>query len=272
MIKYIYPERSDNYYSLNNQRNNIPTIHNVVSSYAQVVAAFHDSNPVPEQASQKRLKLHFNSSSIPEKRTLIPEIPQAIQKNNFTKSVNFNNVEDQPNYQRNLDAFGTPPKNISTPPNYSEENQVNGKDTKVQSTREEEPDTSFQGRIQQPSNPHRNTTSPTNLYHPTGRPGAYTRYGGGRGGRGSGRGTNLFPRHLSKLDKGPKSVATLETQEDTTLDSDSDTSKNWKDQMSVMMKDLRDSIMVDVKDLVNENMKKFMREISMSLRMTSKQH
>ena len=95
MIKYIYPERSDNNYSLNNQRNNIPTIHNVVSSYAQVVAAFHDSNPVPEQASQKRLKLQFNSSSISEKRTLIPEIPQAIQKNNYTKSVTFNNVEDQ---------------------------------------------------------------------------------------------------------------------------------------------------------------------------------
>jgi len=266
MIKYIYPERSDNNYNLNYQRNNIPTIHNVVSSYAQVVAAFHDSNPVPAQASQKRLKLHFNSSSIPEKITLISEIPQVIQKNNLNKSVTFNNVEDQPNYQRKLDAFGTPPKNITTPPNYSEVNQVNGKDTKVQATEEEEPDTSFQGRIQQPGNPHRNTTPPTNLHNPTGRSGAYARYGGGRGGRGSGRGTNLFPRQSSNLDKGSKSVATLETQEDTTLDSESDISENWKDQMSSMMKDLRESIMVDVKDLVNENMKEFMREITMNLR------
>ena len=131
MIKYIYPERTDNNYSLHNQRNNIPTIHNNVSTYAQALMTFHESNPVPEQASQKRLKLQFNSSSISEKRTLIPEIPQAIQKNNYTKSVTFNNVEDQPHYQRKLNAFGTPPKNISTPHNYSEKSQVNGKYIKV---------------------------------------------------------------------------------------------------------------------------------------------
>ena len=135
MIKYIYPERTDTNYSMYNQRNNIPIIHNNVSTYAQALMTFHESNPVPEQTSQKRLKLQFNSSSISAKRNLSPEIPQVIQKKNHTKSVTFNNVEDQPHYQRKLDAFGTPPNNISTPHNYSEEILVNGNNNKVQSTR-----------------------------------------------------------------------------------------------------------------------------------------
>ena len=192
---------------------------------------FHESNPVPEQTSQKRLKIQFNSSSISAKRNLSPEIPQVIQKNNHTKSETFNNVEDQPHYQRKLDAFGTSPNNISTPHNYSEESLVNGHHNKVQSTREEDPITSFQEKLKQPSIPHRNTKTSTTHSNSSGSSGrgAYARYGGGRGGRGSGRGTNLFPRYSTNQDKGPKSTATLENQEDTTLDPDSDISENWKD-------------------------------------------
>ena len=36
--------------------------------------------------------------------------------------------------------------------------------------------------------------------------------------------------------------------------------------MSVMINDIRKSITVDVKDMMNENMKEFMREVTMSVR------
>ena len=89
--------------------------------------------------------------------------------------------------------------------------------------------------------------------------GSYARYGGGRGGRGSGRGTTPFPKystiHVNEL----KSIETLEIHEDITLDSDLEEPVNWKEQMSVMMKHLRESIMVDVKDMMDENMKDFLR-------------
>ena len=100
---------------------------------------YHESNPVPEQTSQKILTLQFNSNSISVKRKFIQEILQLIQKNNGIKSVTFNNVEDQPNYQQRLDAFVTLPNNISTPNNYSKEIKVNGKNNHVLSTREEGP-------------------------------------------------------------------------------------------------------------------------------------
>ena len=85
---------------------------------------FHEANPVPEQASQKRLKLQFNSNS---KRNSIQEIPQLIQKNNDIKSVTFNKVEDQPNYQQRLDEFGTLSNNISTPHNHSKDINITEK-------------------------------------------------------------------------------------------------------------------------------------------------
>ena len=69
-----------------NQRSNIPIIHTNVSIYEQALMTFHELNPVPEQASQKILKLQFNSTSISVKRNFIQEIPQLIQKNNDIKS------------------------------------------------------------------------------------------------------------------------------------------------------------------------------------------
>ena len=86
---------------------------------------FHESNLVPTQASQKRLKVQFNSKSISEKRNYIQEVPQSIQKNSETKSVTFNTNDDQPNYQQKLGEFGIPP-NTSSPHDYSTERKVNG--------------------------------------------------------------------------------------------------------------------------------------------------
>ena len=75
MIKYIYPDRVNRDYIDYNQRNNPPINHNNVSTYAQALMKFHESNPVPTQASQKRLKLQFNSKSISERRTYTQEVP-----------------------------------------------------------------------------------------------------------------------------------------------------------------------------------------------------
>ena len=78
MIKYIYPDRTNIYYRTYNQRSNIPIIHTNVSKYAQVLMTFNEANSVPEQASQKRLKLQFNSNSISAKINSIQEDPQLI--------------------------------------------------------------------------------------------------------------------------------------------------------------------------------------------------
>ena len=158
---------------------------------------FHESDPVPTQGSQKRLKLQFNSTSISAKRNFIQDIPQLIQKNNDIEIVTFNNVEDQPNYQQRLDAFGTPPNNILTPHNYSKEIKVNGKNNHVSSTREEDPIISIQGRLQQPNTPPHKINPSTTPPHPIGGRGrgAYARYGGERGGRGLGRGPHPPPRY-----------------------------------------------------------------------------
>lgn len=57
----------------------------------------------------------------------------------------------------------------------------------------------------------------------------------------------------------------MKTQENITL-SDSEKSENWKDPVFDMMKDFRTTIMVDVQELMNKNIKKFMKEIVVSIR------
>ena len=58
--------------------------------------------------------------------------------------------------------------------------------------------------------------------------GVYARYGGGRGGHGSGRGSIPFPKCLTIHVNELNIITTLETHEDITLDSDSEESVNWK--------------------------------------------
>ena len=75
MIKYICPERVIIDSNTYNQRSNIPIIYTNVSKYTQALITFHESNSVPAQASQKRLKLQINSKSISEKRNYTQEVP-----------------------------------------------------------------------------------------------------------------------------------------------------------------------------------------------------
>ena len=226
MIKYIYPDRVNRDYNNYNQRSNPPIIHTTVSTYAQALMNFHESNPVPTQVSQKRLKLQFNSTSISEKRNYTQEVTQLIQNNSETKSVTFNNKDDQQNYQQRLTAFGIPPNTLALHDSPTERT-VNGNNY-ASPSREEDPITPVQARIQQPTPPHK--TNPLLTHHSMGGRGrgAYARYGGGRGGRGSERGSIPFPKystiHVNEL----KRIATLDTHEDITLDSDSEESVNWK--------------------------------------------
>ena len=77
-----------------------------------------------------------------------------IQKNSETKSVTFNTNDDQSNYQQILAEFGIPP-NTSAPRDYSTKRKVN-ENNYVSFSREEDPITSFQIRIQQPiTSPHK---------------------------------------------------------------------------------------------------------------------
>ena len=162
MIKYIYPDRVNIYYNNYNQRTNTPIMHTNVSTYAQALMNFHESNPVPTQVSQKRLKLQFNSKSISEKRKYTQEVPQLIQKNSETKSVTFNTKDDQPNYKQRLTAFGILP-NTPAPHDSPTERTVNGKNY-TSPSREEDLITSFQARIQEPTPPHK--TNPSLIQYP----------------------------------------------------------------------------------------------------------
>ena len=78
MLKYVYPNRktTDNHYL--SQLNHTPIIYNNISIYAQVLMQFHESNPVPEPSSHKRLKLLFNEKTISTKINYINDIPQTI--------------------------------------------------------------------------------------------------------------------------------------------------------------------------------------------------
>ena len=73
MIKYVYPERKEEERQ-DYQRGNKPVIHNNVSSYAQVLANFHDDTPVPTNNSNKRLKIQFREQTPTSKRDAPKEV------------------------------------------------------------------------------------------------------------------------------------------------------------------------------------------------------
>ena len=73
MIKYVYPERKEAERQ-DYQRGNKPVIHNNVSSYAQVLADFHDETPVPTNNSNKRLKMQFREQTPTSKRDAPKEV------------------------------------------------------------------------------------------------------------------------------------------------------------------------------------------------------
>ena len=75
MLKYVYPNRPTNDIQYSSSPNESPIIHNNVSTYAQALMQFHESNPVPKISSHKRLKLQFNEKSHSNKRNAIKEIP-----------------------------------------------------------------------------------------------------------------------------------------------------------------------------------------------------
>ena len=172
---------------------------------------FHESNPVPDTSSHKRLKLQFNEKPNPTKRTFPNDTPQTLHNKNETKSVTsissrsrseaksvtFDDEEEPiSSFQQRLKQFGTPPQVIS-PTNH--QTFSNGYASSLQH--------SIAGRGN----------------------GAYARYGGGRG-RGKGRGGrgSIQLKEYSGYRDNTKSTTTLETQEDITL-SDSEKSEDWKE-------------------------------------------
>ena len=208
----------------------------------------HKSNPVPDTSSHKRLKLQFNETTNPTKRTFPHYTPQPLQNKNETKSVTSVSSRSR-----------------------SEAKSVTFDD-------EEEPITSFQQRLKQFGTPPQVITPTNHQTFSTGYPsslqhsiagrgnGAYARYGGGRG-RGQGRGGrgSIQLKEYSEYRDRTQSTTTLETQEDITL-SDSEKSEDWKEQVTGMMKDLRTTIMMDVKEIMNENMKVLMKEMAVCIR------
>ena len=60
VLKDIYPNRPINHIQYSRPPNESPIIHNNVSTYAQALMQFHESNPVLETSSHKRLKFQFH--------------------------------------------------------------------------------------------------------------------------------------------------------------------------------------------------------------------
>ena len=69
MLKYFYANRATNDIQYSSPQNENPIIHNNISTYVQTLMQFHESNPVPDSSSHKRLKLQFNDKSNPLKET-----------------------------------------------------------------------------------------------------------------------------------------------------------------------------------------------------------
>ena len=60
ILKYVYPNCTSKDIQYSSQQNEDQIIHNTVSTYAQALTQFHESNPVPITSSHKKLKLQFN--------------------------------------------------------------------------------------------------------------------------------------------------------------------------------------------------------------------
>ena len=128
MLNYIYPNRVTNNIQYTSPQYESPIIHNNVSTHAQALIHFHESNLVPDTSSHKRLKLQFNEKPNPTKRTFPNDNPQTLHNKNETKSVTsissrsrseaksvtFDDEEEPTSsFQQRLKQFGTPPQVIS---------------------------------------------------------------------------------------------------------------------------------------------------------------
>ena len=122
MINDVYPSRATNNIQYTNPQHESLIIRNNVSTYTQTLMHFHESNPVPETSSHKRLKLQFNDKPNSTKRNSINDIPQPLHYNNATKSVTsiisrsrseaksvtFDDEEEPiTSFQQRLKQFGT---------------------------------------------------------------------------------------------------------------------------------------------------------------------
>ena len=63
IVKCIYPQRPTIIFNTPSQSSNIQIIHINVSTYAQALVTFHESKLVPENVSQKILKVQFHANS-----------------------------------------------------------------------------------------------------------------------------------------------------------------------------------------------------------------
>ena len=174
---------------MSSQSRNTPIIHTNISTYFQALISFNEFNPVPSQSSHTIFKVQFNFKAIFKQRKSNPETPQLIQHHTEEKTVTFNNIEEQLNYQQGLKNFETPTQfHPSNPQLTSKERSTNTKNQSNKFTEVNEPITYIQKRLNNPITPHFKPNSTFQHTSTGGRSrGAYTRYGGGgRGGTGSG--------------------------------------------------------------------------------------
>ena len=128
MLQYVYPNQKSTNIHYSSQQNDIPILHTNVSTCAQALMQFHESNTVPETSSHKKLKLQSNEKSNLTKRNSSTEIPHTIHNKSETKSINsigirkwgetksvtFDDEEELvTSFQQRLKWFGTPPQVIN---------------------------------------------------------------------------------------------------------------------------------------------------------------
>ena len=193
MINYVYPNRATNDIQYTNPQDESPVISNNASTYAQSLIHFHESDPIPEISSHKRLKLQFNDKPNSTKINSLNDIPQPLYNRNETKSVTsigsrsrsedksvtFDDEEEPiTSFQQKLNQFGTPPQVINP-------------------TNHQTPFTGYPSLFQQHSNGDRGS-------------GTYAKYRGGKG-RGRGGRGSLPCKEYSEYRDRTQSPTTLET-------------------------------------------------------------
>ena len=75
MVKYIYYQRPTTTSNTLSQRSNTPIIHTNLSTYTETLMTIHESDPVPEQSSQKDSRFSPMLTSPLRKGTLLLRYP-----------------------------------------------------------------------------------------------------------------------------------------------------------------------------------------------------
>ena len=91
MIKYVYSDREN---TTQRERKQAPTMHTNVSTYAQTLMIFHEASPVPNNSSNKRLKIRLHDNTMSSQWNSTPEDSIPLHLPPHEKTVTFIEIDN----------------------------------------------------------------------------------------------------------------------------------------------------------------------------------